>query len=259
MNLNAGSSNHGSNGAGRAKGNDALEPLADGEEERTIPLSFEDGAESLSVASAGSRRRFGFGTLAFAGAAAVAVASLFSMRAIGRAGASDAPTSDAGLLVESFLKEQASRKGDAAKSDALLGAENYAHLQISRDDLQKNPFVLLAEEPKIEGVEPSDATPSRTAAPVADPKAARVAEWEQAVVASYEQVKVQSTMLSSRADACLATINSQVYRTGDAVLVPKATVRLTVHLIEADGVTLRAFDAALGCERLQKFLVKRAF
>ena len=27
----------------------------------------------------------------------------------------------------------------------------------------------------------------------------------------------------------------------------------------ADGVTLRAFDAALGRERLQKFLVKRAF
>jgi hypothetical protein len=257
MNLNAGSSNHGGNGAGRANGIDALDPLADGEEERTMPLSFEDGAESLSVAGGGSRRRFGFGTLAFAGAAAVAVASLFSMRAIGRAGASDAPTSDAGLLVESFLKEQAARKGDAAKSDALLGAENYAHLQISRDDLQKNPFVLLAEEPKIEGVEPGDATPARVVAE--DPRVARVAEWEQAVVASYEQVKVQSTMLSSRADACLATINSQVYRTGDAVLVPKATVRLTVHLIEADGVTLRAFDAALGCEKLQKFLVKRSF
>lgn len=251
------SAQHGHHAGGASKHGDAVDPLADGEEERSMPLSFEDGAESLSVAGGGSRRRFGFGTLAFAGAAAIAVASLLSMRAIGRAGASDAPPSDAGLLVESFLKEQAARKGDAAKQDGLLDAEGYAQLQISRDDLQKNPFVLLSEEPKLEGVAPGGAAAARVVAD--DPDAARRAEWDAAVDEGFANVKVQSTMLSSRAEACMATVNSQVYRTGDAVVVPKATVRFTVHLIEADGVTLRAFDAALGRERLQKFLVKRAF
>lgn len=229
------------------------------DEERTMPLSFEDGGESLSVAGGGSRRRFGFGTLIFAGAAAIAVASLFSMRAIGRAGATELANSDAGMLVETFLKERANRKADESKKDGLLDADGYAQLQIARDDLQKNPFVLTGEQPRVEGIVASDGGGGAVVEPAQDPNAARIAEWEEAVAASLENVRVVSTMLSSRPDAGMANVNGAVYRTGDAVLVPKATVRLTIHKIEADGVTLRAFDASLGRERLQKVLVKRAF
>jgi len=124
------------------------DPIGAEEEARQMPLSFDDGGESLSLPTATRRRRPGVGAVVFGAVAVVAAGSLFSMRAIGRAGAAENAPSEAGKLVETFLKERAQAKAGApdAKLD-ILDTEGVTALQIAKEDLHKDPFdrMLIAQ------------------------------------------------------------------------------------------------------------------
>ncbi len=232
------------------------EPL-DEEEPRSVPLSFEDGAEALNVASGGSTKRFGFGAMVFTGAVVLAGASLYSMRAIGRAGAAEPVISEAGKLVEVFLKERDGRAADAKRQGDLLDTESYARFQISTDDLAKNPFVLIGEEPSITG-----ATPGSSIVATSDPERAasmakaRADSWIALVDAGAAGLRAQSVLISSKSENSLAHINGQMLRLGDSVALPDTAIIYDITEIAGDGVVFRAYNADLKCERLVKILVK---
>jgi hypothetical protein len=231
---------------------------AEEEEARQMPLSFDDGGESLSLPTATRRRRPGFGAVVFGAVAVAAVASLYSMRAIGRAGAAESPASDAGKLVETFLKERSKDTGakSAAKLD-LLDSDGVAALQIAREDLRKDPFVLAGETGLVAGAPTTGEEGQATAAPTPDRAAELRAAWEYAVDEGAAGISVQSCLRSSVAANSMAHVNGQVLRTGDAIAVPNTTVIYEIVEIDSDGIVLRAENADLGHERLVRVLVRR--
>lgn len=236
------------------------DPTVAEEEARQMPLSFDDGGESLSLPTATRRRRPGVGAVVFGAVAVVAAASLFSMRAIGRAGAAENAPSEAGKLVETFLKERSQAK--AGKPDAkldLLDTEGVTALQIAKEDLHKDPFVLAGEIGLVAGGEqatgagdgpgPAQPAPDRT-------EAMRLA-WEAAVDEGAAEIQVQSCLRSSNAANSMAHVNGQVLRTGDTIAVPNTAILYEIVEIDSDGIVLRAENADLSHERLVRLLVRR--
>ena len=229
------------------------------DEPRTMPLSFEDGKESITVAAGASRRRFGFGAVLFTGVAAIAVVSLFSMRAIGRAGAANVVESEAASLVDSFLKEREGKSDAGLKAD-LLDADGYMKLQIARDDLQKNPFIIPGEDALI--VRPAGPGPQKiesagAPAPVAseDPRPARGLGWDSMCAAAASAVHVQSAMVSSNPSNSMAHVNGQVLRVGETLAINGSSVVFTIKEVTKDGIVLRAWSDELQREALFRVTV----
>ena len=242
MNLNA--NNNGPNGL-------------PGDEERQMPLSFEDGKEAITVAPGSGKKKLGFGAMLFGGVAVIAVVSLFSMRAIGRAGAADLPPSEAGALVDTFLKEREGRKDEALRAD-LLDADGYMRMQIARDELHKNPFIIPGEEMVLQ-VKPSvNATKvdSPSAAPAAeDPRPQRGIGWEASCAAAAGMVQVQSAMVSSNPSNSMAFVNGQVLRVGETLTINGSNIMFTIKEVAKDGILLRAWNEELQREALFRVTV----
>jgi len=245
MNLNA--NNNGPNGL-------------PGDEERQMPLSFEDGKEAITVAPGSGKKKLGFGAMLFGGVALIAVVSLFSMRAIGRAGAADLPPSEAGALVDTFLKEREGRKDEALRAD-LLDADGYMRMQIARDELHKNPFIIPGEEMVLQ-VKPSvNATKvdSPSAAPAAeDPRPQRGIGWEASCAAAAGMVQVQSAMVSSNPSNSMAFVNGQVLRVGETLTINGSNIMFTIKEVAKDGILLRAWNEELQREALFRVTVGTA-
>jgi len=245
MNLNA--NNNGPNGL-------------PGDEERQMPLSFEDGKEAITVAPGSGKKKLGFGAMLFGGVAVIAVVSLFSMRAIGRAGAADLPPSEAGALVDTFLKEREGRKDEALRAD-LLDADGYMRMQIARDELHKNPFIIPGEEMVLQ-VKPSvNATKvdSPSAAPAAeDPRPQRGIGWEASCAAAAGMVQVQSAMVSSNPSNSMAFVNGQVLRVGETLTINGSNIMFTIKEVAKDGILLRAWNEELQREALFRVTVGTA-
>ncbi|MEY3027561.1 MAG: hypothetical protein ACO31E_06925 [Phycisphaerales bacterium] len=240
MNLNPNSDQH----AGNLPGDD---------EARTMPLSFEDGTDAITVAPGAGRKRFGFGAVLFTSVAAIALVSLFSMRAIGRAGAAEIPPSEASTLVDSFLKEREGKGGVDLKAD-LLDADGYMKLQISREELQKNPFILMGEELVLQVVPGNNAVKVETSAPkFEDPRPARGMTWDAACSAAASSVHVQSAMVSSNPLNSMAHVNGQVLRVGETLAITGSNVVFTITEVHNDGIVLRAWNEEL--QREAKFRV----
>jgi len=227
------------------------------DEERQMPLSFEDGKESITVAAGSGRRKLGFGAMLFGGVAAIAVVSLFSMRAIGRAGAADIPPSEAGALVDTFLKEREGRKDEALRAD-LLDADGYMKLQIARDELHKNPFIIPGEEMVLQ-VKPSGTATkveSPTATPDAeDPRPQRGIGWEASCAAAAGMVQVQSAMVSSNPANSMAFVNGQVLRVGETLTINGSNIVFTIKEVAKDGIMLRAWNEEIQREALFRVTV----
>ena len=245
MNLNT--SNSGTNGL-------------PGDEDRQMPLSFEDGKEAITVAPGSGKKKLGFGAMLFGGVALIAVVSLFSMRAIGRAGAADLPPSEAGALVDTFLKEREGRKDEALRAD-LLDADGYMRMQIARDELHKNPFIIPGEEMVLQ-VKPSvNATKvdSPSAAPAAeDPRPQRGIGWEASCAAAAGMVQVQSAMVSSNPSNSMAFVNGQVLRVGETLTINGSNIMFTIKEVAKDGILLRAWNEELQREALFRVTVGTA-
>jgi hypothetical protein len=237
------------------------EPIGAEEEARQMPLSFDDGGESLSLPTATRRRRPGVGAVVFAVVAVGAAASLLSMRAIGRAGAAENASSEAGKLVETFLKERSQAKAgkDDAKLD-LLDTDGVTALQIAKEDLRKDPFVLAGEIGLMAGgseAAPTGGVPTVASEPAPDRTEALKLAWEYSVDEGAAGILVQSCLLSSNPANSMAHVNGQVLRMGDAIAVPNTTVIYEITEIGADGIVLRAENADLSHERLVRVLVRR--
>ncbi len=226
------------------------------DEARSIPLSFEDSSESLSVASTAARRRFGFGSLVFASVAVVAVVSLFSMRTIGQSGAAVIAQSDAGKLVETFLKEQgAAKQADGLPAD-LLDSEAYAALRIEKDELTKDPFVLAGET--VVTIDPVTAGESAPIVAGESPEARRSAQiegWNTIIDAGTLEIRVQSVMYSARG-ASVTSVNGKLLKVGDTLTTLKTAVEYRVDAIEQGAVRFRARHETLGVERVVTVPVK---
>lgn len=206
----------------------------------------EELAPSLDVSFVAPRRRLGFGTLVLAATACVSALSLYTMRIVGTAGA-DAGATEAGMLVESFLKERGGRTEQAGGRTDLLDPEASARLQVPADEVARNPFVLAhagggasfeASDPSMPEVEP------------VDPMAEATAVWNMNAEAGIAEIRLESVMVSSRRGQSIASINGRVMREGEMVSAPGVGMEYRLRAVEIGAVVLEARDEALATRRL---------
>ena len=203
-------------------------------------------APSLDVSFVAPRRRLGFGTLVLAATACVSALSLYTMRIVGTAGA-DAGATEAGMLVESFLKERGGRSEPAGGRTDLLDPEASARLQVPADEVARNPFVLAG----IGGDPIGEATDaSMPEAEPVDPLAEAVAVWGMNAEAGIAEIRLDSAMVSSRRGQSIASINGRVMREGEIVAAPGAGMEYLLRAVEIGAVVLEARDEALATRRL---------
>ena len=227
------------------------------DEDRQMPLSFEDGKEAITVAPGSGRKRLGFGAMLFGSVAVIAVVSLFSMRAIGRAGAATPAETESEALVDKFLTEREG-KSEQALGSALLDVDGTMRTRIPTEDLKKNPFILMGEDPgsgsgpskamKVDGTE----TPS---GPEPDMISPRNSTWDALCAAAARAAHVQSAMVSSNPANSMAHVNGQVLRVGETLSINGSTVVFTISEITKDGILLRAWNEDLQREAVFRVAV----
>ena len=242
MNLNT--SNSGTNGL-------------PGDEDRQMPLSFEDGKEAITVAPGSGRKRLGFGAMLFGSVAVIAVVSLFSMRAIGRAGAATPAETESEALVDKFLTEREG-KSEQALGSALLDVDGTMRTRIPTEDLKKNPFILMGEDPgsgsgpsKAMKVDGTETAPS----PEPDMISPRNSTWDALCAAAARAAHVQSAMVSSNPANSMAHVNGQVLRVGETLSINGSTIVFTITEITKDGILLRAWNEDLQREAVFRVAV----
>jgi len=219
-----------------------------------------DAHGDFTVGAGSTRRRFGFGALVLMAVVVAAVASLWSMRAIGLAAADSLTQSEAGQLVEAFLKERTPKpaSGEKAATEALapISIDAPRELRIPRKLLARNPF-----EVRFAGLANADAT--QAAAPKAPADAAaeaaaaaaterefRISEWEALVDDGARDFLIQSTLVAANPAASLVNMNGGVYRVGEVVTFPDHPVRYEIVSVALDAITLRAANEQLNAERM---------
>ncbi|MSR42017.1 MAG: hypothetical protein EXS10_08995 [Phycisphaerales bacterium] len=224
---------------------------ADSETNDSLARSLDGtSGEGMTITASAARRRFKFSTLALVGAASASLVCLWSMRAVGRAGAATAPT-EAGKVVESFLKERAASLNPQAPVDISLLA---AGSLLPAEMLRKNPFVLdgVAQV----GVVPTDIIDSGAAAavtraePRVDQRVRALARWQDEVDRAASTIQVDMTLVSSRAGSNLVSVNGHSMRLGDEFGVDSSEVVFTVHQVDTESATFRAYHDELKHERL---------
>lgn len=216
-----------------------------------------DAHGDFTVSAGSTRRRFGFGALVLMAVVVAAVASLWSMRAIGLAAADTLTQSEAGQLVEAFLKERTPKAaaGEKATAEAResIAVDAPRELRIPRKLLVRNPF-----EVRLGGLAQADA--AQAAAPKASADAAaeaaaterefRISEWEALVDDGARDFLIQSTLVAANPAASLVNMNGGVYRVGEVVMFPDHPVRYEIVSVALDAITLRAVNEQLNAERL---------
>ncbi len=218
-----------------------------------------DAHGDFTVSAGSTRRRFGFGALVLMAVVVAAVASLWSMRAIGLAAADTLTQSEAGQLVEAFLKERTPKAAAGEKATveapASIAIDAPRELRIPRKLLVRNPF-----EVRLGGLAQADAT--QAAAPKASADAAaeaaaaaaterefRISEWEALVDDGARDFLIQSTLVAANPAASLVNMNGGVYRVGEVVMFPDHPVRYEIVSVALDAITLRAVNEQLNAER----------
>lgn len=212
----------------------------------------EELAPSLDVSFVAPRRRLGFGTLVLAATTCVSALSLYTMRIVGTAGA-DAGATEAGMLVESFLKERGGRTDAAGGRTDLLDSEATARLQVPAEEVARNPFVIVGSSGGLVG-EATD--PAMQEAEPIDPVAEAIAVWRMNAEAGIAEIRLASVMVSSRTGQSIASINGRVMREGEMVSAPGAGMEYVLLSVERGAIVLEARDEALG--QRQEFRIERA-
>jgi hypothetical protein len=189
-----------------------------------------------------------------------AVASLWSMRAIGLAAADSITPSEAGQLVEAFLKERtpmaASGEQTQLASSASIAIDAPRELRIPRKLLTRNPFEMrlagLAQPGSAEAATPKAPadTAAEAAAAAATERELRISEWESLVDEGARDFLIQSTLVAANPTASLVNMNGGVYRVGEVVMFPDHPVRYEIVSVALDAITLRAANEQLNAERV---------
>jgi len=239
----------------RSNAHDNAEQVDD--EPRSMPLSFEDSAEALTLAPGATRRKFGFGTMMLLGVVAVGALGLFSMRYFARHGSAAETQSDAGKLVESFLKERGASDAQTALPADLLGMDGSTQLRIERDELSKDPFFFEGASPSVapsaagSGAKSDLGTPSSQAdLSPEDRRAAQREGWNAIIDMAVLELRVQSTLVASRSSASVATVNDKVMRIGDTVETSKTSVRFSLIEVLVGSARFRVRNDELGVDRI---------
>ena len=211
-----------------------------------------DGAtgEGMTITNSSARKKFKFSTLAIAGAACASLICRWSMRAVGSAGAALAP-SDAVKVVESFWEKRAENLGPQGPVDISLLA---AGSLLPAEMLRKNPFVLDGHAQV--GVQPTDAAGNATgpatahAEPRVDMRVQNLARWQDEVDRSAGSIQVAMTLVSSRAESSMVSVNGHSMRMGDEFGVDASEIVFTVQSVNTESATFRAYHAEFKHERL---------
>jgi hypothetical protein len=215
-----------------------------------------DAHGDFTVSAGSTRRRFGFGALVLMAVVVAAVASLWSMRAIGLAAADSITQSEAGQLVEAFLKERtpkaASGEQTQAGASASVAGDAPRELRIPRKLLTRNPFEMrlagLTQPGSAEAATPK--APAEAAAAEATEREFRISEWEALVDDGARDFLIQSTLVAANPAASLVNMNGGVYRVGEVVMFPDLPVRYEIMSVALDAITLRAANEQLNAERV---------
>ncbi len=226
-----------------------------------VGVHHQDAHGDLTVTSGSTRRRFGFAFLVLLAVVVAAVASLWSMRAIGLAAADSITQSEAGKLVEAFLQERTPATTQPSAKSATDAATTVAfeaprELRIPRKLLTRNPFApaLAAAAPFADArqAEPGKAVDAAAAEAeaAAQQREFRISEWEALVDDGARDFLIQSTLVAANPAASLVNMNGGVYRVGEVVMFPDHPVRYEIVSVALDAITLRAANAELNAERL---------
>lgn len=222
----------------------------------SFDVTMDEGIAAAQNASV--RRRVSTGTLIMGGVVAIAVASLWSMRAIDRAVAAGPKLSKENeKLVEDILGrgKGADLAVDTDATRLLEPAEAAGAVRVPLRELAKNPFVLWAPP-----AAPSAPSPDGGPAPVpVDTRAERIAAWEQKVDQAAASIRVLSTMSGTGPVGAtgIANVNGHMMRIGDAFGIANSDVEFTIERVERDALTVRAFNAELRHERIVTVKVNR--
>ena len=223
-----------------------------------------DGAShesaDLTVGGPRRRRRMGAGAMLFVVVAIAAFASLWSMRAIGRASAANGESSEAGRLVESYLSEQSRSRGlPSARelSAAPLPVGNAEELQVSRERLTRDPFAApwraaLVSDSQAGGEMASNGTATADASDAE----ARIAAWEALVDEGARDFVVGSVLIAPDPKHSIVSMNGGVFRVGECVMFPDRPIRFEIKSVESTAITLAAFNTELARERVVRLVIR---
>lgn len=218
------------------------------EECDTLPLDRDIGDAPLRP-----RRRLG-GVLLFGAVMVAAFGSLWSMRAISRANATTGSPTEAGRLVESYLNERTKAEGKPTTAElatAPLPIGGAEELQVPRERLARDPFAAPWRTTGRATVEQT-----APAAPAADAALSPVAAWEALVDQGARDFVVESILLAPNPAMSIVSMNGGVFRVGESVMFADQSVRYEIRAVDAGSVTLVAFNAELGHERVVRLLVR---
>lgn len=222
----------------------------------SFDVTMDEGIAAAQNASV--RRRISTGTLIMGGVVAIAVVSLWSMRAIDRAVAAGPSLSKEN---EKLVKEMLERgKGadlpiDTDATRLLEPAEAAGEARVPLREIAKNPFVLWAP-PAAPSAPSADGGPAP--APV-DTRAERIAAWEQKVDQAAGSIRVLSTMSGTGPVGAtgIANVNGHMMRIGDVFGIANSDVEFSIERVERDALTVRAYNVDLRHERIVTIKVNR--
>jgi hypothetical protein len=215
-------------------------------------------ADDLTLGGEGNRRRRRSGVIIFGVVAIGAFASLWSMRAIGRAGAEVSGTSEAGRVVESYLSERAklgAKPSAGSLASAPLPVGNTTELQVARERLHRDPFaprsvvsITSTESDDETFIDPNPA--EEQAARAARERETQRTAWQQAVDAGARDFVIGSVLLAADPTQSIVSLNGDVFRVGESVMFADHGIAYEIVAVRTSGVTLRAANRELECERL---------
>lgn len=213
------------------------------EEPDDVPMSFDANDDGLAIETTPERKKMGLTTILLLAVVVVGAVSLYFMRAIG--GSGDASATASNKVVEDFLKARTAAAAPQEAPKNLLDTDGYAALQIKRDELRKNPFVIASAPPPVAPVaqSPSSSPQQPAQAPVVrDERPTRIGAWEAEVEKNAAGIKVQSTITGARPDQGMANVNGKVLRPGDMLTLPKSALVYIVREIASDGVVFEVVN-----------------
>jgi hypothetical protein len=214
----------------------------------------------LTVGGPRRRRRMGTGAMLFVVVAVAAFASLWSMRAIGRASAATGESSEAGRLVESYLSEQSKSRGQPSArelSAAPLPVGNAEELQVPRERLARDPFAApwraaLVSDSHAGG----EFASTGSGAPEASDAETRIAAWEALVDEGARDFVVGSVLIAPDPRQSIVSLNGGVFRVGESVMFPDRPIRFEIKSVESTAITLAAFNTELSRERVVRLVIR---
>lgn len=220
------------------------------------------GADDLTLGGGEGKARRRSGVIIFAVVSAATFASIWSMRAIGRANASAMTNSESSRLVDSYLGERAKQRttpANAPSASAPLPVGDTGDLQIARERLARDPFAPPSRELVIAtdagSTDPSQPEPEVDEAVALErERELQIETWRQSVDAGAHDFVVVSVLVASDPAMSIVSMNGDVFRVGESVMFPDHGIAYEIVSVTMAGITFRAANEELGCEQMVELI-----